>query len=670
MRSVGLLAVVFVLGCGGGGNMGKTGTGGSKGTGGGTGAAGSSGAAGAAGGSAGGTAAGNGGGGPGGASGATAGAAGGNTGGARGGAAEIAGAPAGHGGTGNAAGSGGGGGAGNASGTGGIAIPTNCGLDSDCGHGLTCCSGGVCANAKNDIDNCGRCGLTCTGDHPFCELGTCTTPLCFDVTCAGGTFCCGNQCCPAGQLCCINAANQIGCTDPVAGSCPPLAMDVATPVGTPAGTATGTPDLCTFQIAATVSAVIPTVGLVDWSTDLAGLTGARIDFTLDHPRADQINTGSGGPIDISGTTHRALMLGLKPGRPYIYRITATAGGTTCVSQDQKLTTGAVAPPTILTRTSAHAAAQARGFIIATGGVPWSGSGSAPQKVYIIDADGDVVWSVDAPVQACRALMDWSGATMWMLESNPSGPSTGEMRRVGMDGTGAQSISALAKGHHDFAVLPGGAVAALVYTGDKSASSDVIEYSPDGTQKTVLRLDAHVYKMNGTALFHANALRYDATDDSYTVGDRDAQLLLKITRQGSVLWQIGQSCTGSLAPKCAVITTWGTVHGHQVLDDGDLLTFHNGDNTSMSPAIEYSLTEGTTTLATQQAWSYVGPSVSSQVLGDVQRLPNGNTLVTYSTAGVIQEVTPPGDLVQTITDGTFGYTSFRETLYGPPTTAAP
>ena len=57
---------------------------------------------------------------------------------------------------------------------------------------------------------------------------------------------------------------------------------------------------------------------------------------------------------------------------------------------------------------------------------------------------------------------------------------------------------------------------------------------------------------------------------------------------------------------------------------------------------------------------------SQVLGDAQRLPNGNTLVVYSDTGEMREVTPDGEVVQRLTaPHTFGYAKFRETLYGPP-----
>src|SRR6187399_1190064 len=80
---------------------------------------------------------------------------------------------------------------------------------------------------------------------------------------------------------------------------------------------------CHFELEGTLSAAIPTVGIVDWSTDLAGLRAARIEFTLSEPAADEINRGGGGPIDLTGSPHRALMLGLKPGRTYSYRVVAT-----------------------------------------------------------------------------------------------------------------------------------------------------------------------------------------------------------------------------------------------------------------------------------------------------------------------------------------------------------
>jgi hypothetical protein len=58
-------------------------------------------------------------------------------------------------------------------------------------------------------------------------------------------------------------------------------------------------------------------------------------------------------------------------------------------------------------------------------------------------------------------------------------------------------------------------------------------------------------------------------------------------------------------------------------------------------------------------------VNSNVMGDAQFLPNGNLLVTYSQSGQINEVTPSGQVVATFKGAAYGYTEFRESLYGPP-----
>ena len=70
-------------------------------------------------------------------------------------------------------------------------------------------------------------------------------------------------------------------------------------------------------------------------------------------------------------------------------------------------------------------------------------------------------------------------------------------------------------------------------------------------------------------------------------------------------------------------------------------------------------------AATKTWEYVPDGTNTGILGDVQRLPNGNVLVTYSAQGVIQEVTPKGDVVQSFAGVSFGYAEFRTSLYGPP-----
>lgn len=109
------------------------------------------------------------------------------------------------------------GGTGGSLGTGGAG---GCG---NCQPGFGCCNDS-CVNLNNDINNCGTCGVACSGPHPFCDNGTCGTPSCTGAACASSQFCCGDACCATGQLCCnvpgpvVSAVPQ--CVTPVGGTCP------------------------------------------------------------------------------------------------------------------------------------------------------------------------------------------------------------------------------------------------------------------------------------------------------------------------------------------------------------------------------------------------------------------------------------------------------------------
>jgi hypothetical protein len=142
------------------------------------------------------------------------------------------------------------------------------------------------------------------------------------------------------------------------------------------------------------------------------------------------------------------------------------------------------------------------------------------------------------------------------------------------------------------------------------------------------------------------------------------MFVKIRRTGQLVWQFGgsnprgQAFTGSMS--------WQVNHGHHLLPDGTFIFLNNGPMSGgNAAALVYNLNT-TNWTATKASWEY-RPGVNSPVLSDVQRLPNGNTLVTFSPAGQIHEVSPSGQLVQRLTSSSnsFGYAEFRKTLYGPP-----
>jgi len=81
----------------------------------------------------------------------------------------------------------------------------------------------------------------------------------------------------------------------------------------------------------------------------------------------------------------------------------------------------------------------------------------------------------------------------------------------------------------------------------------------------------------------------------------------------------------------------------------------------SAVIEYSRSD----------WSVINTfdtGLSTPNMGDVQRLPGGNTLITYSNAGEVREVDASGNVVLSISRSggpNFGYTMWRPSLYGAP-----
>jgi hypothetical protein len=440
------------------------------------------------------------------------------------------------------------------------------------------------------------------------------------------------------------------------------------------GTTSVNPGECAITVTSkTTSSQMATVGVVEWSTTLSNPSKAQIVYSLNNAGSGVLNKGGIAPVDLGKANYRTLLLGLKPSSTYSFHVEATAAdGSTCKSADTTLTTGTLSGAPTVTRTATKPTAQAVGFTIMTGGVNHSG-GSGITQAFIVDADGVVVWTASAPSQCSRARLDYEGNNMWMMALNV-GNTGGEMRYVSMDGATKQNnVSGLSKSHHDFTVLKGGVVATMAWsTSGTDPESDLLERSADGKVTTAFHVGSNLYKggpglMGGSGNgYHCNSLLYHESDDSYTIGDRNPSSFVKVTRAGKPVWQFGGDCSGAPAPKCAS-GSWSVNHGHQLLDNGNFLFFSNGTYRSTSPSnvLEYSLsTSGT--MQANLVKSYASPSKShSDSLGDVQRLPNGNTLTTFSNDGLVEEVDSSWNVVQTIEASSFGYSDWRETLYGPP-----
>ncbi|HVY40444.1 MAG TPA: arylsulfotransferase family protein, partial [Polyangia bacterium] len=417
---------------------------------------------------------------------------------------------------------------------------------------------------------------------------------------------------------------------------------------TGSGGTTGT-TACTFTAQSAQSAAIPTVFTVTWSTTLSGVTGAEVDFG---PAAGGATMAA--PVDLAQAGYKTVLVGMKPATGYVYRIVARSAVGTCTSQDYAITTGALANAPKPTLTVSSAAQHDKGFVITS-------SGTNGSSAYIIDPDGVVVWVAPSgvPSQPSRVHLSWDATKMYEMSLNVMNSGAGKILLQPMDGSAATSLSGVAASHHDLAAIPGGLATPMWNSSGMDAPCSIVEFTDGGAKTTVV---ADVSTVYASKTFHTNSIHYYARDNSYTIGDRNPSLYVKITRAGELVWQFGGTSPKDPAKIFSGVTTWQVNHGHHLTADGTFVFFNNNANELWNYKLDTSAMKAT------QVMHYTASGAASNVLGDAQVLPNGNMLVTFSTGGQIHEISPSGTLVAKYAAPSgqqFGYTEFRESLYGPP-----
>lgn len=431
-----------------------------------------------------------------------------------------------------------------------------------------------------------------------------------------------------------------------------------------AGADGGPAQTCTFTQSSLLSPKIATVGIVTWSTTLAGVQSARIDFGL------TTSYGMSAPVDLAQPSYRTLLLGMKSSHLYHYRITATNGDGDCQSPDYTITTGPLAnglvKPTVTTN---DAAALAGGFLI-TGQYVQNANGSAPG--YILDSDGDIVWWYDIEDYVTGVVMDYAGTHMW-INNHPPNLADAKVHRVSMDGMTDEDLSSqMAELSHQLTVMPDESVLFYAADGGAEGCSDIKQRTPDGAVRTIANSQA---VLGTTGQCHVNNIQYSKEDDTLVFSDHIHCAVAKIKRSdGSVVWILNgetKTFTGD---------GWlGSEHGIQILGLDDFLIFNNNSRSIAGTTIPESMGTGDgsgaleikldlTAKTVTKIWSYkaMGTAYQTDVMGDLQRLPNGNIVIAFGGKGIIQEIKPDGTVLQEMrTTTNFGYIQKRATLYGPP-----
>jgi hypothetical protein len=273
---------------------------------------------------------------------------------------------------------------------------------------------------------------------------------------------------------------------------------------------------------------------------------------------------------------------------------------------------------------------------------------------ILDADGDLVWWYAVEDDVIRARFSYDGKRMWIRNTSET-DGGGWVRRVTLDGLTEEKFD-LTHTTHDLAVLPDGDLGLISHA--SNGCWEVVEFNPSTQDlRTVFNLaDAH-----GSTMCQVNYLAYFQGDDSFFVSDYDQSTVVKISRQGELKWVLnGTNSTISG-------TKWTAQHGIHALGPDHLIVFSNKGESGQSDSLVYELTVDETAKTATTLLRYDG-GIATGFGGDVQRLDNGNLLITYSSSGVVQELGPDNTVLQSFTfpiGGTLSYMEKRRSLYDSP-----
>jgi hypothetical protein len=395
---------------------------------------------------------------------------------------------------------------------------------------------------------------------------------------------------------------------------------------------------------------ITLVAIVSWTSNVEATPSVRIG-------QDGVFTHEVGYGHV-GTEHEVIVVGMRPEQAYeLQPVTTTAGGQRVVGEALDFTTGAVPDPWRPMNIDLYDASRAFDgwtlYNIAT-------SFTTPAFSVMVDMAGEPVWYYHAgnggrsdlvpklvdgervligpgvPSGARPLVVDLAGRVLWEGPTQDLGFTDGGM-------------------HHVFEELENGDYLLVEYTANLNGDmgDTLLQYDQDAELvwewSTFDHLDDHPAWVHTNSVFLNEPAGLIYTN-SYQMG-----MTFEIDKaSGEVLWSFGEG--GDFSPDPYAIEPYPNhAHAFQILEGGNMLIYDNGDEErGYSRVVEFSLDEDS--MSSEIVWQYPGTLAYDPwwcaAWGDVQRLPNGNTLINAGagtntpeeTVSRIFEVTPEGDTV--------------------------
>jgi hypothetical protein len=187
--------------------------------------------------------------------------------------------------------------------------------------------------------------------------------------------------------------------------------------------------------------------------------------------------------------------------------------------------------------------------------------------------------------------------------------------------------------------------------DQIAGHQLIRINAAGTVDTLLQgwnywtpADKIDPPLADQSIDHPNSIDFDL-DGGVIISYRNLGAILKIDpTTHAVLWQLGGT-RNQFRFIGDPLNGFGGQHSVHVLPNGHFIVFDNGvtHNPQSSRAVEYAVDQSAMTAT--MVWQYApDPPLFNEFTGSVQRLSNGNTVIAWTNAGLVDEVAPDGTLI--------------------------
>jgi hypothetical protein len=382
-------------------------------------------------------------------------------------------------------------------------------------------------------------------------------------------------------------------------------------------------------------------------------------------------------VPVTGGSAAIPVLGLLPDRQYVVRPVAYGPGGTAVGDPLDLATGTL--PSDLPRYTAGGPDPSRGYVVFAAG----------RYGLVIDNTGRVVWYRRFPNGAGLSFM---AQPTGRYVVRPPTPEVGDIEPwVELDPLGNLTRTLTCAGGlqprlHDLILVPDGSYWIMC---DETRTMDLTAVGGVATARVTGTVVQHV-AASGALLFqwspfdhfditdldaaeragpdvnwtHGNALDVDA-DGNVIVSFRSLSEITKIDgRTGAVIWRMGgrrNQFTFVDTPAPAFLRQ----HSVRAYAPGALLFLDNAGDPTASRAELYSVDEAARTARLVRSYGST-PAAVTQIGGGAQDLPDGRTLVSFGTAGRVEEYDAAGNVTWRI-EGNAGYV-FRaqriRSLYAP------